>query len=132
MPRLHFALLTAVLAASSAVAQDAPPGVEEYFMPETDESLMQESAPSSAMPEAETQTGRWLRLQGSGAMAGSKYTIPGQIATLSYRRYLNSFRYPIPRQFSFGGGMTSGTTGGGGGGMSGGGGMGGGSGVMPY
>ncbi len=131
MPSLYFALLIiAAVIAPAASAQSAAPGTEEYFMPEIDESVMQ-APPPSAMPESETQTGRWLLLQSSGKSAGSRYAIPGQVATLSYRRYLNSFRYPIPRQFSFGG-TTSGTAGGAGGGMSGGGGMGGGSGAMPY
>lgn len=68
---------------------------------------------------ADTETGLWLQLQRSGKIAGSNYTMPGKVATLAYRRYLNSYRYPIPRQFYFysSGSSSSGTGGGFGGGL---------------
>lgn len=52
-----------------------------------------------AMPmEADTQTRLWLLRQESGAMAGNRYNLPGQAATLVYQRYLKSFSHPIPAE----------------------------------
>lgn len=63
--------------------------------------------------EMATQTGHWMQLQRSGQMAGSRYTIPGKIASRTYQRYLDSFKHPIPEHFEMedvGGSGSSGTS----------------------
>lgn len=61
----------------------------------------EEIVPAAAIPipmEADTQTRLWLLRQESGAMAGNRYNLPGQAATLVYQRYLKSFSHPIPAE----------------------------------
>jgi len=73
----------------------------------------EEIVPLTEIPiprQADTQTGLWLKLQASGAMAGSRFDQHGQVATTIYQRYLNSFSHPIPEQFETSGGQSSGTT----------------------
>ncbi|RYY82987.1 MAG: DUF3613 domain-containing protein [Comamonadaceae bacterium] len=53
----------------------------------------------SPSPQVGATTREWLALQRSGR-AGASHPIPGEIATLSWRRYLESFRQPIPESFS--------------------------------
>ncbi|WP_367155744.1 DUF3613 domain-containing protein [Methylomonas sp. HYX-M1] len=68
---------------------------------------------------ADNQTRLWLQRQSSGAVAGNRYAIPGQAATASFQRYLQSFSHPIPLHFettgsgSSGGGSGSGGSSGG-------------------
>jgi len=61
-----------------------------------------------------SQTRFWLETQASGAYAVTDdRPMPGEVATLVYQRYLNSFTHPIPERYesdSFkttGGGATS-------------------------
>lgn len=42
----------------------------------------------------------WLALQRSGRAAGTAHPVPGEIATLTWRRYVDSFRQPIPESFN--------------------------------
>ncbi|HLF97137.1 MAG TPA: DUF3613 domain-containing protein [Methylococcaceae bacterium] len=100
MHPLGLALLTVALAACplSALSETAQDAADTTVDPDQPSLL-----------EADTETGLWLLVQRSGAASGSRYTIPGQVATLSYRRYLNSFKYPIPRQFDFTGGGGAGS-----------------------
>lgn len=58
---------------------------------------------AAARPQAEaTQpalgaaTREWLELQRSGRAAGSQHGIPGEIASLNWRRYVDSYKTPIP------------------------------------
>ncbi len=103
--------------------EDTPPTQSELGRPQPNPPRL-----AGGSITANTEAGLWLKLQSSGRVAGSQYAIPGKIATLSYRRYLNSFRYPIPRQFSFYN-RSSGSGGSGGSGLGGGGGGGGGGGM---
>jgi len=51
---------------------------------------------SSQRPSGE-DTRRWLKLQSSGIAAStSRQTISGPVADAIYRRYLDSFKHPIP------------------------------------
>ncbi|MGZ4957618.1 MAG: DUF3613 domain-containing protein [Methylomonas sp.] len=90
-------LIAAALNASSAFAELKSQALMDTYLPETEQIAL---APEIAVPqEADTQTQLWLQLQESGAMAGSRYKLPGQAATLIYQRYLGSFSYPIPEHF---------------------------------
>jgi hypothetical protein len=67
-----------------------------------------------------SQTRLWLSTQTSGVSSVTdERPMPGEVATLVYRRYLNSFTHPIPERYesdSFkttGSGATGGTSGGG-------------------
>lgn len=59
-----------------------------------------EPAPAAAAPAAAASspigpaTRQWLDLQRSGAQAGTAHPVPGEVATLAYRRYLDSLRAP--------------------------------------
>jgi len=63
----------------------------------------------------DNQTRLWLQLQSSGAAAGNRYAIPGQAATATFRRYLQSFTHPIPLHFESTGSNSSGGNSGSGG-----------------
>jgi hypothetical protein len=65
-----------------------------------------------------SQTRLWLSTQAGGANAVTEARpMPGEVATLVYQRYLQSFSYPIPERFSSdsftAGGSSSAGTGGG-------------------
>ena len=63
-----------------------------------------------------SQTRYWLATQASGASSENEARpMPGEVATLVYQRYLNSFTHPIPERyeadsFSTGGGNTGGSS----------------------
>lgn len=93
---------------ATAIGQDeiapttAPTATETYdhFVPATASPADATPGSAPALIEAETQTHLWLKLQASGAIAGTRYTTPGQTATHIYQRYLKSFTHPIPEHFS--------------------------------
>ncbi len=110
MRKLYLSLLiTSALNASAAFAQADNETYLDTYPPEAAEVM-----PATEIPipqDADTQSRLWLQLQESGAMAGSRYTLPGQAATLIYQRYLGSFAHPIPPEFEYGemdGGSSSG------------------------
>ena len=48
-----------------------------------------------------SQTRLWLATQTSGANSVTEERpMPGEVATLVYQRYLNSFTYPIPERYT--------------------------------
>ena len=48
-----------------------------------------------------SQTRLWLSTQASGSSAVTEERpMPGEVATLVYQRYLQSFTYPIPLRFT--------------------------------
>lgn len=107
MRHLYLFLLTTL--AFNAFADTRSEPVQDTYLPETEEIM-----PASEIPipqEADTQSRLWLQLQSSGAMAGSRYTLPGQAATLVYQRYLDSFSHPIPEQFELEDGDSGGSSG---------------------
>lgn len=53
---------------------------------------------SRATP-VESSTERLLRFQREAEAAGAVVPVLGATGSLSYRRYLNSFTYPIPEEF---------------------------------
>lgn len=60
---------------------------------------------AKASPNAEPVLGAdsraWIDLQASGsAAAGTARPLPGEVADAVYQRYLNSFKHPIPEQFT--------------------------------
>lgn len=95
-PLLPFRSLAASLvlagcaATGQVLAQDAPPAPADTQV-----------VPAVAAPPAPSgsSTRDWLALQRSGR-AGSAHPIPGEIATLSWRRHVDSFRQPIPESFT--------------------------------
>ncbi len=92
-------LITSALNASAAFAQAVSETLQDTYPPETEEIV-----PATLIPipqEADTQTQLWLQLQTSGAMRGSHFSTPGQAATSIYKRYLDSFTYPIPEEFEY-------------------------------
>ncbi len=112
MRNLYLSLpIFAALNAPAAFTQAVSETLQDTYPPETEEIV-----PATLIPipqEADTQTQLWLQLQESGAMAGSRYTLPGQAATLIYQRYLRSFTHPIPLEFEYGemdGGSSSGSS----------------------
>jgi Protein of unknown function (DUF3613) len=47
-----------------------------------------------------SQTRQWVQLQQDPkAQSGEARPMPGEIADEVYKRYVNSFKYPIPEQF---------------------------------
>lgn len=63
-------------------------------------------APNAAAPAVasqatpvESSTERLLRFQREAEAAGAVVPVLGVTGSLSYRRYLNSFTYPIPEEF---------------------------------
>lgn len=132
MRNLFFSLLTiTILYATSASAQDENVTYADDSVPYEESAFDQANidttytdandiAPykeSTIQIETDTQSRLWLKLQASGALAGTRYKLPGQTATQTYQRYLKSFTHPIPLQFNLGGGG-SGTSGSGSSGMS--------------
>lgn len=106
---LSLLMSVAVLPSPCLLAQSYAETNQEAYLPETEEIVPLTERPIPR--EADTQTRLWLQLQTSGAMAGSRYDLYGQAATLNYQRYLNSFSHPIPEQFKTGGSSkSSGTT----------------------
>lgn len=62
-------------------------------------------APAKAAAKGEPVLGAdshaWIDLQASGsAAAGAARPLPGEVADAVYQRYLNSFKHPIPEQFT--------------------------------
>jgi len=54
-------------------------------------------AESSSERSSGKETRRWLELQSSGLAAStSRQTVSGPVADAIYRRYLDSFKHPIP------------------------------------
>ncbi|HBA66666.1 MAG TPA: DUF3613 domain-containing protein [Methylococcaceae bacterium] len=52
---------------------------------------------SSSERSVGKETRRWLELQSSGVAAStSRQTVSGPVADAIYRRYLDSFKHPIP------------------------------------
>ena len=98
----------------------APPVAgEDVPMPDAaplDEAELDAPLPGSAVPVApgptvrsprvesqaapvESSTERLLRFQREAEAAGAVVPVLGVTGSLSYRRYLNSFTYPIPEEF---------------------------------
>lgn len=103
-------LITTALGTSAAFAQARGEALVDTYLPEAEE--ITPATEIAAIPqEADTQTRLWLQLQSSAAVAGSRYTLPGQAATLIYQRYLNSFGHPIPEQFEYADTGSSGSSG---------------------
>jgi hypothetical protein len=92
MRRAVFILFILAAMRAESAADDSS-AVDVYPL-ETDSS----EAPAIT---ADTETGYWLQLQSSGAIAGPRYTLPGKAATNIYRRYLDSFTHKVPEQFDF-------------------------------
>lgn len=80
-------LAACALAAAAATAQtiEAPPA------PPAAATATAPTATASPIGEA---TRHWLALQRSGSQAGTAHPVSGEVATLVYRRYLDSFRAP--------------------------------------
>lgn len=107
MRHLYLTLLTTLAFNAFADAESEP--ILDTYLPETEEIM-----PATEIPipqEADTQSRLWLQLQASGAIAGNRYLLPGQAATLVYQRYLDSFSHPIPEQFELGDGDSGGSSG---------------------
>ena len=83
-------LLLACAAATLTAVARAEPGAE----------AAPAAAASSPIGPA---TRQWLELQRSGAQPGTAHPVPGDVATLVYRRYLDGLRAPAA------GGATAGT-----------------------
>ncbi|TAJ50619.1 MAG: DUF3613 domain-containing protein [Nevskiaceae bacterium] len=74
-------------------------------------------APAKVAPGGEPVLGAesraWTDLQASGsAAAGGARPLPGEVADAVYQRYLNSFKHPIPEQFTRDSGGSGGQSGG--------------------
>lgn len=52
------------------------------------------AAPAAASSPIGPATRQWLELQRSGAQPGTAHPVPGEVATLVYRRYLDGLRAP--------------------------------------
>jgi hypothetical protein len=69
-------------------------------------ALAQTSAPADSSAPASgdgfgSQTRLWLETQTSGANSVTESRpMPGEVASLVYQRYLNSFTYQIPERYS--------------------------------
>ncbi len=84
----HYALALAfalAFAASGSSAQTAEAATADAAAP---------AAPLSAGPAVGDATRNLLKAQRS--TGGPARPIPGDVATLSYQRYLDSFKHPIP------------------------------------
>lgn len=77
IPLLAACALTA--AAATAQTVEAPPAAA--------------AAPGASSPIGGA-TRHWLALQRGGSHAGTAHPVSGEVATLVYRRYLDSFRAP--------------------------------------
>lgn len=75
------ALLLGLLAAGSLQAQDGAP------------------APAAPEAAAEGQVGHstraWMELQRSNRQAGRSHPVPGEVASATWKRYVDSFRMPV-------------------------------------
>jgi hypothetical protein len=60
------------------------------------------SEPTAERPQRHgAETYRWMELQKSGHAAhGAPRGIPGEVAEKVWTRYVNSFEYPIPEEFT--------------------------------
>lgn len=83
----------------ASAASVAPAASHDNFAPP---ATMPSSVatPDANVIQAPTQTHLWMKLQSSGAVAGTRYKTPGQTATQIYQRYLKSFTHPIPERFN--------------------------------
>lgn len=77
----------------------APAATYDNLAPATAAPTAISPEPAALVIEAPTQTHLWLKLQSSGAIAGTRYKTNGQTATQIYQRYLKSFTHPIPEHF---------------------------------
>lgn len=77
-----FLLAACALGAATATAQtvESPPAAAP-------------AAPAASSPIGGA-TRHWLALQRGGSQAGTAHPVSGEVATLVYRRYLDSFRAP--------------------------------------
>ena len=58
------------------------------------------AAPAAPGQGFGSQSRYWLAVQASGASSVTEERpMPGEVASLVYQRYLNSFKYPIPERY---------------------------------
>ncbi|TAL54713.1 DUF3613 domain-containing protein [Pandoraea sp.] len=107
--KLSMALLTtAWLGCAPAWAQPAPPLTGTMMQMPTQTQTRPPAAPIAAAPaqpprhhaELGGTTRQLLQAQADGRWAGPALPMLGAEASASYRRYLDSFRHPIPEFFS--------------------------------
>lgn len=111
------ALLLAACAACAAQAQPAAEATDHPVAPvlagapaadissteatPREAGAAQPAALATATPRpVGASTRAWLHLQRSGEQAGSASPIPGEIATITWKRHVDSFRHPIPETFA--------------------------------
>jgi hypothetical protein len=90
--RAALSLSLALAAACGAQAQDTSVARDTTAMP---------AAPSPDSTDARwgVSTRSWLDLQRSGRAAGKAHPVPGEIADLNWRRYVDSYKAAIPESF---------------------------------
>ncbi|GGB97858.1 hypothetical protein GCM10007205_03930 [Oxalicibacterium flavum] len=82
------AFCTLMLAGMAAHAQESPTEAD---------STTHEQAPTRRIGEATTNA---LQMQVQGSHAGANLPILGPAASLSWQRYLDSYKHPIPETFT--------------------------------
>lgn len=91
-------LLTLALVVSPVQAADAPVVRQvETPAPAANPAATQQAEP--AAPAVGDITRALLAAQADGRRAGSELGIPGPVASATWKRYLESFTYPIPALF---------------------------------
>jgi hypothetical protein len=103
--------LTALAQNDSSSTSSGPTAVA----PDASASSTPAATPAAAPAEQGfgSQTRLWLATQTSGTASVSEARpMPGEVATLVYQRYLNSFTHPIPERYSSESFKASGTGGG--------------------